>query len=111
MTITENIFRILNEKNISQKKFSEMTGIAPSTICDWKKGKSPNSDKIAVICNALDVTPYDLIDGIDKRDDIYQNTNKDTEVLFEMMKETNDKIDRMMAYIVALNGRIDKRAK
>lgn len=69
MTITENIFRILEEKRISQKEFSALTGIPQSTICDWKKrGKSPNSDKIAAICNALDVTPYEIIDGIKKTD-------------------------------------------
>ena len=69
MTITENIFRILEEKRISQKEFSAITGIPQSTICDWKKkGKSPNSDKIATICNALDVTPYEIIDGIKKPD-------------------------------------------
>ena len=109
MTITENIFRILEEKRISQKEFSNLTGIPQSTICDWKKkGKSPNSDKIATICNALDVTPYDLIDGIKKPAYMMEQQVEDYVIdnasIVEMLKQTNDKVDRMMAYMVALNG-------
>ena len=114
MTISENVFRILKEKRISQKEFSEMTGISQSTICDWKhKGKTPNSDKIAIICNALDITPYDLIDDIKKPQDMSDMSNEentyDNAMIIEMIKQTNDKVDRMMAYMVALSGLTDNR--
>lgn len=36
MIISERIFHVLEEKNISQKDFSVKTGIAQSTISDWK---------------------------------------------------------------------------
>ena len=116
MTITENIFRILEEKRISQKEFSTLTGIPQSTICDWKKkGKSPNSDKIATICNALDVTPYEIIDGIKKPDYVINEQSEKQEIentsVMKMLEQTNDKVDRMMAYMVALNGLTERKEK
>lgn len=64
MIISERIFRLLKEQKISQKAFSERTGIAQSTISDWKRKKTnPASDKILVICEALGVTPDELLSG------------------------------------------------
>ena len=37
MTISEKIFQLLEEKGMSQKEFSERTGIAQSSISDWKR--------------------------------------------------------------------------
>ena len=49
---------------MSQKEFAQKTGIAESTISDWKKKKTnPVSDKILIICEVLGVTPYDLLSG------------------------------------------------
>ena len=65
MTISEKIFEILHTKGISQKDFSIATGIPQSTISDWrKKNTNPASDKILVICDALDVTPYELLSNV-----------------------------------------------
>lgn len=65
MTISEKIFDILDTKGISQKDFSHATGIPQSTISDWRKKKTnPASDKILVICNYLDVTPYQLLSNV-----------------------------------------------
>lgn len=62
MTISEHIFELLEEKRISQKTFSDRTGIAQSTISDWKRKKTnPAADKIMVICDVLEVTPYELL--------------------------------------------------
>ena len=35
MTVSEKIFEILNERGMSQKEFSEKTGISQSSISDW----------------------------------------------------------------------------
>lgn len=51
---------------MSQKVFSEMTGIPPSTISEWKKNKTnPSSDKIMAICEALNVSMDWLLSGVD----------------------------------------------
>lgn len=68
MIISERIFKILEEKGISQKTFSERTGIAQSTISDWKRKKTnPAADKILTICDALGVTPYELLGAVETR--------------------------------------------
>lgn len=62
MIISERIFELLDKKNISRKQFSEETGIAQSTISDWKRKKTnPAADKIMAICDALQVTPTQLL--------------------------------------------------
>lgn len=62
MTISEKIFYILSEKGISQKEFSDKTGISQSTISDWKrKGTNPSADKIMVICDILNISVYQLL--------------------------------------------------
>lgn len=64
MIISERIFELLEEKKISQKEFSKQTGIPQSTISDWKRKKTnPAADKIMLICQALKVTPYELLSG------------------------------------------------
>lgn len=66
MIISDRIFQILKEQNMSQKEFSEKTGISQSTISDWKrKHLNPSSDKIMLICNVLNVTPYMLLSGVE----------------------------------------------
>jgi transcriptional regulator with XRE-family HTH domain len=62
MTISEKIFSLLEARGMSQKDFSERTGIAQSTISDWKRKKTdPVSEKILIICEVLNVTPYELL--------------------------------------------------
>lgn len=39
MLISEKIFHLLVKKGMSQKEFSEQTGISQSTISDWKRKK------------------------------------------------------------------------
>ena len=64
MTISEKIFSLLETRGMSQKEFSERTGIAQSTISDWKRKKTdPVSEKILIICEVLGVTPYELLSG------------------------------------------------
>lgn len=64
MIISERIFNIIEEKNITQTEFAKRVGIAPSTVSEWKKRKTnPSADKIMDICVALDITPDELLTG------------------------------------------------
>ncbi len=68
MTISERIFNRLEELSMSQKEFSEKTGILQSTISEWKKkGTNPTSEKIMIICKVLDVSPEWLLSGADSK--------------------------------------------
>lgn len=70
MTIRDKIFDKLEELNMTQKAFSEKTGIAESTISDWKKKKTnPTADKIMVICKVLNVDPEWLLSDIEPQGD------------------------------------------
>lgn len=62
MTISEKIFYLLKQKDMTQRELSVRTGISTSTINDWKKKNViPGADKIMQICIALEVSPYTLL--------------------------------------------------
>ena len=64
MKIGERLFRIMGEKNISMPQLSRMTGISRHTIFDWqRRNTNPGSDKIMVICEALQIRPEELLIG------------------------------------------------
>jgi len=68
MNIYEKIFARLDELHMSQIELSRRTGIATSTISDWRKKKiNPQADKLVPICKALDMSLVDLLcDETDK---------------------------------------------
>ena len=61
-TIMLAIFARLEELHMSQIELSRRTGIATSTISDWRKKKiNPQADKLFSICKALDMSLVDLL--------------------------------------------------
>lgn len=112
-TISDRIFELLKEKRMSQKEFSIKTGIAESSISDWKKKRTnPVSDKILVICEALDVTPYELLSGTEnvgsrsRTNDTYVISKEtDIGILVEAYQQLNlEQQKRLMGYLDALKG-------
>lgn len=70
MYIRDRIFHKLAELNMTQKEFSEKTGIPQTTVSDWRKKKTnPTAEKIMMICKVLDVTPEWLLSGIEPQGD------------------------------------------
>ena len=70
MTVGQRIFELLKQKGMTQKEFSEKTGIATTTISDWrKKNTNWGSYKILLICAALEVTPEYLLSGVSEDSD------------------------------------------
>ncbi len=111
MTASERILQLLDERKISQKDFSEKTGIPQSTISDWKKKKTnPASDKIMIICQVLNVTPEWLLSGIEedgdrgnKNDYYIIDKNSDLGELMISYSDMNTKQrERLMGYAKAL---------
>lgn len=111
MIISERIFKILKEKNVTQMEFAKRVGIANSTVSEWKKKKTnPSADKIMDICMALEVTPEQLLTGkgIDEVDEtesmVSENyiTPIDMQIIkdYHSMKEAQKK--RLLAYVEAL---------
>ena len=110
-TVSDRIFELLKEKKMSQKEFAKRTGIAESSISDWKRKRTnPVSDKILIICEALEVTPYELLSGAEhtgnrSRDNDTYIISKGTEL--GMLVESYQKLDtdlqkRLIGYMEAL---------
>ena len=125
MTISERIFKLLQERGMSQKEFSDRTGIAQSSISDWKRKKTnPVSEKILIICDVLDVTPYELLgatEGEGKRSNpsevIVVEKGSETGRMFEEYLGMSEKHqERLLGYMHALQempdyGEVSKKKR
>lgn len=114
MIISERIFKILKNKNMSQNAFAKEVGLASSTISDWKTKKTnPSADKIMDICAVLNVTPEQLLTGKGIDEDYEERKAKKEKEELEIsktdiriikdihgMKEAQKK--RLMKYMEAL---------
>ena len=118
MTISENIFELLKRRGMSQKEFSERTGIAQSTISDWKRKKTnPVSEKILIICEVLEVTPYELLGGTDGRGErsnpsdviIIDKNTEHGEIICEYLAMDDRMQQRIIGYMKALQEAINKQ--
>lgn len=110
-SVSDRIFELLKEKGMSQKEFAAKTGIAESTISDWKKKKTnPVSDKILIISEVLGVSPYELLSGAEhigmrSRQNMTYVVDRTTEL--GTLIETYQKLDaaqqnRLMGYMQAM---------
>lgn len=68
MLISERIYEYMKDRKMTQLEFSKKTGISQSTVSDWRrKGTNPSADKIMIICEVLDVSPYELLSGTENK--------------------------------------------
>ncbi len=111
MTIGERVLELVREREMTQKEFSEKTGIPQSTMSSWKgKKQNPSIDKLKVICVTLKVDPYYLISATESNqtlnDDYLTVYRKDEEydLLIEYRKLDRDQRNRLSGYLDALRG-------
>ncbi|MCQ2529208.1 MAG: helix-turn-helix domain-containing protein [Saccharofermentans sp.] len=103
--IGERIFKLLQERGMSQRELSKLTGIPTSTISDWKtKGNEPTADKIVLICQALNVNSEAIFGPVDYVCD--QRVVSKDEPLWQLI-ECYDKMDtaeqeRLLKYMMAI---------
>lgn len=109
MIVSERIFDVMGRRGMSQKEFSQKTGIPQSTISDWKnKGTNPASDKIMIICEVLKMSPAELLTGSEGSGDAemeYIAIDKGTEEYFLVEKYRrmdSDLRQRLLGYVDAL---------
>ena len=110
MTISERLFSIMREKNISMPELARMTGISRHTIYDWqKKNTNPGADKIMVICEALQISPDVLLVGND-RDTMSEynydlpGSDIDKQIMNECQNLSNAQKRRLLAYMSMLQN-------
>ena len=125
MTISERIFKLLQERGMSQKEFSDRTGIAQSSISDWKRKKTnPVSEKILIICDVLDVTPYERLgatEGEGKRSNpseviVLEKGSETGRMLEEYLGMSEKYQERLLGYMHALQempdyGEVSKKKR
>ena len=105
----ERIFLLMDRNKISQAELSRRTGISVKNISDWKRKKTnPNAESLLPICNALDITPNQLLTGkgIDPE---YQQSDFDDEITgtdMKLLKQIHNLGDvqykRLIVYVKAL---------
>ena len=102
MNIYERIFDRLEELHMSQIELSRRTGIATSTISDWRKKKiNPQADKLVAICKALDMSLVDLLcDEEDKKNKVLTSeyVTEDGLMIETIMNASADIKRRVIAY-------------
>ncbi len=105
MTISERLFDIMKQQNISMPELSRMTGISRHTIFDWqRRGTNPGADKIMVICEALKITPEELLIGTDEYCDVpltgttVYKDDIEMQIIRECRELSNSKKKRLLAY-------------
>jgi transcriptional regulator with XRE-family HTH domain len=115
MTISERIFEILRLKGISQRDLSAKTGIPASTISDWKGKKvNPASDKIMIICEVLEVSPYELLSGTESEKyttldyEMLSKGSEEYKVLQMFRKMNPEQKARVFGYMDALQEKLRK---
>ena len=109
MTIGERILNLIKEKGMTQKEFSDLTGIPQSTLSCWKtKKQSPGMDKLQVICDVLKVDPYYLVSGTEMKDkyvpdsiQIYKD-DQEYKIIVEYRKLDKERKSRLLGYLDAL---------
>ena len=110
MTISERLFSIMQEKNISMPELARRTGISRHTIYDWqKKNTNPGADKIMVICEALQISPGELLVGNDSDTMPEYNydlpgSDIDKQIMNECQNLSNAQKKRLLAYMSMLQN-------
>ena len=108
MTISERLFQVMSEKEISVPDLARLTGIPRQTIYDWqKKNTNPGADKIMIICESLGITPTELLLGKNSLDSTnsfaVSGTNEKT--IIEAYRKLSDfKKSRLLAYLSMLQN-------
>lgn len=103
--ICDTIFRLLKEKNMTQKEFSEKTGIPQGTISDWKRKQlNPSADKLVVIAKALQVTVDQLLgnEEADAADYVVHLTGEEWTLIDKFRSFERSQQDRMLDYALGM---------
>lgn len=69
LTIAKFISQKRKEKNLTQKQLAEQLGVSDKTISKWECGKCmPDYGVVKPLCQELDITVSELMDGETKTD-------------------------------------------
>lgn len=110
MTISERLFNMMEERDISIPDLARMTGISRHTIFDWhKKNTNPGADKIMIICEVLRIPPEELLLGtvherLYEYDQSAITDDIETQIIRECHGLSDIKKKRLLAYASMLQN-------
>ena len=108
MTISERLFDIMKQKNITMPELAKMTGISRHTIFDWqRRGTNPGADKIMIICEVLSISPEQLLIGKSGESfviDTYEPDEIDVKIMEESRALSEGQKRRLLAYVSMLQN-------
>lgn len=88
----------IKELGMTQKEFCERTGMATSTVSNWRfKDIRPKSDKIPLICEVLDIEPAYLFSVVDDDADVPDDI-PEFKVTIEVNKTEYDLLKRFQSF-------------
>ena len=97
MNIYERIFARLEELHMSQIELSRRTGIATSTISDWRKKKiNPQADKLVAICKALDMSLVELLCDEEEEKGVQTDYMLDEGRMIEVFRTLDNEMKRRL---------------
>ena len=89
IAIGRYIARKRKEQNLTQEQLSEQLGVSNKTISKWENGKCmPDYSLIQKLCEALDVTLPELMDGEDAAEDSVRVY--DDEQILDLLRRTQE---------------------
>ena len=97
MDIYEKIFDRLAELHMSQIELSRRTGIATSTISDWRKKMiNPQADKLVAICKALDMSLVNLLCDEEDKQAVQTDYMFDERHIIEVFRTSDNETKRKL---------------
>lgn len=107
MTINDRLFAVMKEQSVGIRELSRRTGITASTISDWNtKHTNPSSDKISIICEALNISTSFLLTGKEENRFSDFAISDSEKYLIEMYRSFDSKRQaRLLSYIEKMEGK------
>lgn len=93
------------EKNLTQEQLAEKIGVSNKTISKWENGKCmPDYSVIEILCNELDITVAELLDGEENEKSI--RVYDETEILgmLKDIQELKKSKDTSTSYFLMIMG-------
>lgn len=110
MSINERFFYLLEKNNITQKEFSQKTGIPTQTISGWKTRKTdPPANLISSIADFFNVSCDFILTGNEKSNECYYYSNNNEEFLdtFSLLsKKDQEEIIEFMKLKLRLSKKV-----
>lgn len=93
MIIYDKLMKILEDKKMTKKQFSESIGIKTNTMAALSKNRNVNTDTLNRICEYLHVQPSEIMEWMP--DSEYEKVNADKILIENQIAELQAKLKKL----------------